>query len=230
MIKIIDHIMDRIKKINQYDLCYEFGHAIVFIEYENIIQSKHRIIITSDLHTKSYEVFNLLNDQNLLDDAILICAGDMSGNGIKGNSSDSLPLYKFLLSTKLSHLYFIQGNHDLYSPEQLELRNKDGTRCCLHNQYTESPIGRIGGLNGIIGKDDIKHHKYIESNYVKMMHKLLENQLDIFITHQPPLSIQSNKPSFHIYGHHHQSNIWSSQGLSLNCNVDARVIFMEKSS
>ena len=218
------------RKINQYDICYDQGHPITFMEYDNIINPQKRILLTSDLHTKGYEVFQLLHEQGLLKDTIVICAGDMSGDGQKGTNLDSCPLYKYILSTDISHLYFIQGNHDLYSDEQEKLMNHDGSLCCLHNKHIITPIGHIGGLNGIIGKDDKTHHKYLESNYSKMLNQLLEHKLDILVTHQPPLSYKHSAPKLHIFGHHHLKNPWylSNEIVPhLNCNVDARIIFME---
>jgi predicted phosphodiesterase len=218
--------MEPVKKLNQFDLCYDQGHPITFMEYENIIEPKQRIILTSDLHTKGLEVFKLLNDQGYLKDTVVLCAGDMCGDGTKGTNMDAMPLYKFILSTNVSYLYFVQGNHDLFSNEQETLKNKDGSYCCLHNKSVESPVGLIGGINGIIGKDDAIHHKYAENKYIKMLDKLNDQKLDIIMTHDVPR--KSNPAKLHVYGHHHQKYVWFYVNKQLTCNVDARIIFMDK--
>ena len=41
--------MEPVKKISESNLCYDQGHPINLIEYENIIDPNNRIILTSDL-------------------------------------------------------------------------------------------------------------------------------------------------------------------------------------
>src|SRR5579872_1100551 len=83
--------------------------AVILLETNLINES---LIITSDLHSHTQEVFTLLDDYVYLDKFIVICAGDMAGINTFGSNGDPTDYYEEML-TKCHELYFIQGNHDL---------------------------------------------------------------------------------------------------------------------
>ena len=83
-------------------------------------------LIMSDLHSHSFQIANSLNDCLNLDKFVVLCAGDMTGEGIFGSDGNPFDTYK-LFAEQAKEFYFVQGNHDLPSNEdkQLYLLNKE---------------------------------------------------------------------------------------------------------
>lgn len=226
-------------------LLYSHGHPI-YLFHEDVFGQKN-IIITSDLHDKSKNIFTKLNQLNMLTPTtLLIMCGDMAGDGTKGSDGDPYPVYK-KLSEIVGELYFVQGNHDIYNNKSFELCNKNGNPCCVDNICVDTIIGRIGGVNGIIGKNNLSRHKYREEEYFSKISNILSQQPDILLTHEAPEIIENTmtkhikhngnhklfemvngKIKYHIYGHcHHWRNklpIIKFDKTTFIC-VDASVIY-----
>ncbi len=200
------------------------------------------VILTSDLHTYSYKVFERLADEIDLSKYIVITCGDMAGDGILGHDADPTDTYEFIRQ-RAKALYVIQGNHDLPSIDDNlmhNLCNHDGIHCFLPDgQILNTTLGKIGGVHGTISN---KNHPYKKPKniYLKILENLLKNNLDILITHDTPSFhngqekvigqddiynlVKKYKPKIHIYGHcHHHNFIEYNSGVYF-INVDARVL------
>ena len=221
-----------------YPICYSFGHPInvqhININIGNIFNcndmtNKQRVIITSDLHAKAPECFDILNDYDLLTDSIVICAGDMSGCGKKGDDADSVPLYKSILN-KADKLYFVQGNHDLYNPEEETLKNTDDTFCLLNeNNIVNTFMGNICGYSGIIATHHNKNvHKYDSDEYNNAIKNILKNDVDILVTHDTPRHINCNYEHVgcHIFGHCHLRNAFYRKGETIFINAIQGLLYL----
>ena len=224
-----------------------FPHDIKNIIYIDSEEFPHQVIMTSDLHSHSIELFRRLEKVIPLGDFHVITAGDMSGKLIMGPDSDSdtTPFYQEILP-KVKSLYLIQGNHDLPPPAPSHLRNilanKDGTRPYLEDgKMQNTPLGRVGGVHGIISN---KPHPYKKSEW-KYLDDLREfrkpkNKPDILITHDTPKFIYNNqefignykiydeilkiKPKMYLYGHCHHHEIHTvHEGINF-FNLDGRVL------
>lgn len=208
-----------------YALDFAHGQPIMFHEEKNFLFPGEKFLLSSDLHSKAMSIFRTLDVEGLLKDANVILAGDMSGEALakKGSDGDALPLYRFILS-RAKRLYFVQGNHDIFSPEQEELKNKDGTFCCLHDKVVLTPFGKIGGINGIVGKPNRGKHVYSKKEYNSYLQKLRQAKVDILVTHEP---ITDKIARVHLYGHHHEPLVLDSGFVNQHrINLDARVIVL----
>lgn len=86
----------------------------------------------------------------------------------------------------------------------LRLQNKDGTYCCLDRRVQTTPLGRIGGISGIIAKKAPNHelHIYEERLYMGRLKSVLEREPDILVTHQPLKDHDlTYYPKLHLCGH-----------------------------
>lgn len=102
--------------------------------------------------------------------------------------------------------------------------NNNGSPCCVHGRTVHTPIGTIGGINGIVAPEhgvNHKRHKYRTEEYYRMYDRYMKNPPDIFLTHQPP-----EKPfaPIHMFGHNHWTDYYRNEGPSLLLNMDSRVI------
>lgn len=173
-----------------------------------------RIIAISDTHGL-HEALNLPKGD------LIIHAGDISDHGTKEEVIDFL---KWFANLDYTHKLFIGGNHDIFLDEYpvdlLELLpanvtylNNNGTT--INNlKFWGSPItpDLEGWAFGCNRKDMAAHWQY------------LPKDIDILITHTPPLGILDKsrshrslgckdlmdkvielKPNFHIFGHVHAS-------------------------
>ncbi len=214
------------------------------------------VIMTSDLHHRTMNVFQRLMSILDISKYVVITAGDMAGkssgvHGIRGSDNDPTEAYQFILKhAKL--FYFIQGNHDLPHSDHMELRlkNADGTRCSLHNTVLNiEGIGTIGGVDGIISN---KSHPYKlpKKNYRGMLKGILRQRIKILVTHETPAIklfeprmkhkmnsligkdrlfelVMRYSPKIHLYGHCHHPKPIIPHVNTIFVNADSRVLIFE---
>jgi len=207
-----------------------------------------KVIMTSDLHSHSIELFRRLEKAmgaEALSQYHLITAGDMSGKLVKGSDGDTTPFYQEILP-KVKSLYLIQGNHDLPPPKPIDLKkiliNKDGSRSYLENgKCQRTPYGRIGGVHGIISH---KPHPYKvpAEDYFRDLKKFQssKNRPDILITHDTPRFFYNNRefigkdeiyldalkinPKMYLFGHCHHHEFHTHHNDIDFFNLDGRVL------
>ncbi len=165
---------------------------------------------------------------------------------VYGEDGDPTPTYQFIRN-RAKALYIIQGNHDL-PPSNIkdltEMKNNDGTYCYLPDgKPVNTLVGKIGGVHGIIS--DHKHpYKKSEQQYIRLLHKVLQNRLDILVTHDTPSfyyekhtecigkkqlyeAVRNYKPKIYIYGHCHHPFFYKNKVNIHFFNVDARVLIID---
>jgi hypothetical protein len=141
----------------------------------------------------------------------------MAGTGDHlGNDAD--PMESYLKIYDVAHtFYFVQGNHDYHNEDALQLRNEDGTYCCLDRRIQQTILGTISGLNGIIARKEPDHnlHIYEERLYMGRLNNILKRQplVDILVTHQPLRDIHVEVPKLHLCGH------WYAPDDEYICNL-----------
>jgi hypothetical protein len=225
----------------------KFPHDLKTIMYIESDDFPHKVIMTSDLHSHSIELFRRLEKVINLGDFHVITAGDMSGTLVMGPDSDSdtTPFYKEILP-KVKSLYLVQGNHDLPPSGPLHLRNiltnKDGSKSYLEDgKIQDTPYGIIGGVHGIISN---KPHPYKKSAGVyfgdlKKFNKD-KNRPDILVTHDTPRFFYNNqqfigndniydevlriRPKMYLYGHCHHHLFHTVHNKINFFNLDGRVL------
>lgn len=112
-----------------------------------------------------------------------------------------------------------------------------------HQMIINTEIGKFGGINGIIS-DKKKLHRTPESQFLKHVQTLLNQNINILLTHDTPaLPIIDEKyktpcigqnslysilkgPLIHIYGHCHHSVFYHYISGIHFINPDARVIIV----
>ena len=210
------------------------------------IFSEHTLL-TSDLHSHSFELFERLRKTNLdLTKYNVIVVGDMAGNYIRGADGNPSEFYNYLLQIiGVKNLFIIQGNHDL-PPRESKLNPTDRmsvTKCILRNgEIMKTCLGKIGGVNGIISN---KPHPYKmpQKQYLGFMKKLIGHQVDILLTHDTPRFFHNNrefigkdeiyemarliKPKVYIYGHCHHPQLHTVHEKIHFLNVDGRVVLIK---
>jgi predicted MPP superfamily phosphohydrolase len=165
----------------------------------------HRLIIMSDMHTATGDVIDdLIKKKTINKNTIVITTGDMSGNGKMGGDSDPYDDY-VKIQQSAGYFYFVQGNHDILNEKCKDIINDDGSFCMVDGRVVNSPLGTIGGINGIETDDskvDHNIHKYSRKTYQKKLEFALNTRPDILLTHQP---IQKSRikilPKYHLCGH-----------------------------
>jgi Icc protein len=195
-------------------------------------ESVTRILLMSDLHSATPKIIeDLLSKGIITKTTVVLSCGDMAGNGKFGDDSDPTESYK-VISANARAFYFVQGNHDLPNPEAMALRNDDGTPCAVHGICVDTIIGRIGGVNGIIG-DPYRNERYDHKTYSRLLKDVIAQQPDILLTHQPPtvaateseVSYGPQRVPVHVCGHYPYEGdfmVHSQYGLVLNC--DSRIL------
>jgi Icc-related predicted phosphoesterase len=144
----------------------------------------HPTIFTSDLHTYPAIVFRQLNDYLHLDKFVVIAVGDMAGDAVFGSNGDPTESYKYM-GEKAMEFYFVQGNHDLPSPndEHLPWMVQDSIP-------VETSIGIVAGVNGTISNKLNHPYKMMEEKYMKLIDKCLnpkrKKMTKILLTHDTP--------------------------------------------
>lgn len=220
------------EEVETYPIFYGL-HPITYHYFKSHDPSspfKHRVLLMSDLHSNSQEVVDILDCQGLLKDTVVIATGDMAGDGTMGGDGDPLPVYQFLLK-RAKRLYFVQGNHDLFNPDALELKNSDQTYCCLHNRVQDTIVGRLGGVNGIMGKDKPHKHTFLPSTYLKLLNAVLQQTPDILLTHDPLFKhrhlLDQHQLPTHLFGHCHLRQPYVRAGCTHSFNLDGRVVLVK---
>lgn len=160
--------------------------------------SVHAVVAMSDMHGACPNVVTKLIKRGL-SDTVVICTGDMAGNGSKGGNSDPYPQYVRLRDAARA-LYLVQGNHDAYSKETLALRNDDGTPCCVDGRVVATPIGLVGGVSGIVSDHpNPALHKLPANEFDVRLAAVVAKCPDVLLTHTP-LEEYYAVP-IHLYGH-----------------------------
>tara|TARA_A100001015_G_scaffold293265_1_gene369652 strand:- start:545 stop:1258 length:714 start_codon:yes stop_codon:yes gene_type:complete len=192
-----------------------------------------KCIITSDLHSHSIELFERLNDKINLKNYIVIIAGDMAGNYIRGSDGNPTEFYNLLLKKyHVKDLIIIQGNHDLPPNKDNICSNKIIKNGYIYNHNN---LGKFAGVNGIIS-NKLHPYKLPKFKYLGFLTKYVGRKLDILITHDTPKFgdnignsniydlVLKIKPKIYIYGHCHHKDIHTIHNKIHFFNVDGRVL------
>ena len=179
------------------------------------------VIAMSDIHSQAPDLVKMLDDHIKLDQFVVLTAGDMAGQHIRGTDGDPTPEYTFL-NDKAKEFYFVQGNHDLpdkYNAHN-KLKNKQGNYASIKDgSKVKTLIGSISGVNGIIS-DKVHPYKMSYHKYTKYLRAALGFRPYILITHDTPAIpvnyndgrpykgnndlfkiINKYRPKIHFYGH-----------------------------
>ncbi|QSP94004.1 metallophosphoesterase [Marinobacter salinisoli] len=127
----------------------------------------------------------------------------------------------------------VHGNHDLIAQE---LPNN---ALALDGQIDVFAGLKIGGLSGIIGRED-RHQRRSEASFAKHLTNLLAQSPEILLLHQGPDDPARGQPGSHIvrevlerhgssliiFGHKHWSDPLGQAGEHQLLNVDHRVILL----
>ncbi|MCB9049798.1 MAG: hypothetical protein H6556_10225 [Lewinellaceae bacterium] len=112
----------------------------------------------------------------------------------------------------------------------------------LHHEIIEKASLRIGGISGIIGRED-KANRVEEQEYLKSLRQLLNQGLDILLLHETPdypeqnlsgnpkiREVIANEPSSIVCcGHcHWNKTLIEFDNSSKVMNVDAKVVILKK--
>lgn len=194
------------------------------------------IICMSDMHSVATEVVtDLIKKKYINNRTVVIMTGDMAGNGKSGRYGDENPydLYTLVVQHALA-LYLVQGNHDIYDSRINNLRNSNGSFCCVHKKIVKTPIGYISGLNGI--PTDLEHqnetrHMYDHETYNKWWKKIQSSKknkiIDLFLSHIPPADNMIFAPT-HLSGHAYTDSYYKSYDNKHHLCLDSRVIIFQK--
>ena len=199
------------------------------------------VIITSDLHSHSIELFERLRETNIdLTKYIIIMVGDMAGNYIRGSDGNPTEFYNYLLEEiKVKDIIIIQGNHDL-PPEDSDLsdlkKNVIKNKILKNGSITSyENLGKIGGVNSTIS-NKIHPYKMSQDKYLGYLKKYIGKKIDILLTHDTPKfenfvgreeiynMVLKIKPLIYIYGHCHHKKMHSIHKNIHFLNVDGRVL------
>jgi predicted phosphodiesterase len=152
--------------------------------FPNISNDVKTVIVMSDMHSITRKIIDELIKRKLITKTtVVITCGDMSGSQKLGSNANPYDDYcKLQVSAMV--LYFVQGNHDQEDERVYSLRNDDDTPCCVHNIVIDTVLGRIGGVNGIIGKDG-NNHTFDEAKYQLFIDSVIEQSPQIFLSHMP---------------------------------------------
>lgn len=202
-----------------------------------------RVVAMSDLHGATTVAVNRLIRRGIIDDeTIVLCTGDMTGNGRMGADGDPYDDYVRLRDAARA-LYLVQGNHDRESQAVLTMCNSDGRPCCVHRRAVSTPLGRITGVSGIMagdgsqgtgGQADPTLHKYPADIYMRWVRQAAALRPDVLLTHMP-LSATAQQEAIrsvpiHLFGHAHVDEGYASVpewGQGLRLNMDSRIFVFE---
>lgn len=203
--------------IDTKELCKLYGRSLMLY----IVKSQKfndKFIIFGDLHKMSDIIVEYLDENNYFTDRIVICTGGLGSGSTKYSNGDPIEIYKKILD-KCRELYFVQGDHDVHNQEIDLLINKNGNPCCLDKKIVCTTLGTIGGINGVIKKNNNPNlYKFTESEYIKSCNALLEDKPDIFVTHEIPKTYMFY-PKLHIYSHlHHKLHYYKNYTEYINPN------------
>jgi predicted phosphodiesterase len=208
-------------------------HCDMKTTFSNVSEAIDTVVAMSDIHTANSAVVDkLIKTRCVNKRTIVICTGDMAGNGKMGGNADPIKDYVRLRDAAAA-LYLVQGNHDVHNSDVLKLVNSDGTWCCVDQRAVDTPIGRIAGVNGIILPPEEKEnqpekHKYVHADYMRRLQCSLDLKPDILLTHTP-LSDVDHEVRLHLFGHdHYDEYIDLRPNGQLRLNMDSRVFVFHR--
>lgn len=219
--------------LNKGKRAYKTYHYLENDGTFNIVPPVRRIVCMSDIHSATPAVVSDMIKKRIINgETVVLCTGDMAGDGTMGGDGDPIGAYRSILEHAFA-LYFVQGNHDTENPAVYELRNRDGTPCCVHGLCIDTIIGKVAGVNGIIGNPS-KQHRTTKDAYTAALRRVLSGGPDILLTHQPPrlepeastvdTKYEGYPPQavpLHICGHYaYEPNyrVQTAHGIILNCD------------
>lgn len=121
-----------------------------------------------------------------LDKVMVLLCGDLYGDPAKrGSSGDPLPVWN-AFRRSFQTVIGVAGNHDLFTPEGVELlKNTPGIDCYATPKIAEHRGIKAAGLGGVIGRAD-KPNRLPESDYLGVLHRLLRGGPELLMLHQSP--------------------------------------------
>ncbi len=236
--------MEFVRSENIYHTLYRKGKKTtnkIEIIWVNSSLFNEKVILMSDLHSEALRTVQQLQNLVKLKDYIVLSVGDMAGTSIAGVDADPTQVYEFL-AKEARAFYFVQGNHDIPDPNgrESQLTNADNSKCWISNgQIVNTPIGKIGGINGIISNK--KHpYKLPENVFYGIVKSTLKQLPDIFLSHETPQIpgnigqyaffkiIEHYTPLIHIFGHCHHGKFHTLHDGTNFINADARVLIISR--
>jgi predicted MPP superfamily phosphohydrolase len=198
----------------------------------------NNIIIMSDIHGATTEAINLLIKKKLMTDkSLVITTGDMCGDPHpdKNLGTNADPYHDYVtINDTVPYFYFVQGNHDLSNRKTYDLKNVDGSSCYLDQKVISTPIGRIGGVSGIVVPEtniNDKLHKYDEETYIERLTDILDRKPDVLLTHMPIFNLNLDNSIMdnllYFFGHTHYTNYILDTEPGLSLNRDGRIFVFE---
>lgn len=195
--------------------------------------NKLKLVVMSDLHSLTSFIIDDLIKKKIIDsNTIVITLGDMSGESKKiGGNGDPYDSYKKILENS-NKFYFVQGNHDLSDDKFNLLKNDDLSPCMVDTIMIDTPIGKIAGINGIeVDENNINnnYHKYSSNEYNEKLHKILELNPDIILSHQPITGINHSdyKIKYYFSGHYKINPFIQINNNYALINVDNKILIFE---
>jgi 3',5'-cyclic-AMP phosphodiesterase len=193
------------------------------------------------------EFLNLLIEIELaetenLRTGVILC-GDLFTNLDKRGSNGDVRDVWTKFKTQFEWVVGVAGNHDRFGSalEKEEFKSKENIYL-LHKEIKEIDNIKIGGISGIIGRED-KTNRVDEKEYLDYLKKLLIQELDFVILHETPdcpnLEFNGNSKIREVIEKGSKSNIccghshWRKtliefENKSVVLNVDSKVVILKK--
>lgn len=208
------------------------------VTWPNVDGEVKRVVAMSDIHGATHDAVAKLFKLNLIDKAtVVITTGDMGGENEKmGGLIDPTADYQVIRQACLA-FYFVQGNHDVAVASHDDWRNMDGSPCYLDGRVIHSKAlnTTMGGVSGIATDIEANFrpdsHIYSSSDYHSRLERVVQQNPNVLLTHQPPNKEQPYLAPVHLFGHKHVSDsdfieIEQTSG-HLKLNMDGRIIVWE---
>jgi len=116
---------------------------------------------------------------------VLLC-GDLFTNLDKRGASGDVRNVWLEFKEQFDWVVGVAGNHDRFgNEEELKVFKNINQIYFLHQETIELEYLKIGGISGIIGRND-KVNRVDEKEYLNGLKRLLNNQLDLILLHETP--------------------------------------------
>jgi len=182
-----------------------------------------------------------LNEKENPKIGVLLC-GDLFTNLDKRGSSGDVREVWMKFKNQFDWVIGVAGNHDRFGTEQEKEEFKSTENIyLLHKEIKEIDNLRIGGISGIIGRED-KINRVDEKEYLDQLKKMMKKELDFVLLHETPdfpdlkfignpkirEVIEKEGKSNICCGHcHWEKSLIEFQNKSLVMNVDSKVVILK---